>query len=124
MSYSAPNPENNASDLPMTRQQQWQSIVDKSQQLQHLARQKAWQSLLALQEEREEELERFFRQKDIPAEMAARIAEDVKAILAADKQIRHDVLTHQSALMQESTHLKKLQQRSRSYQAMGKLDSF
>lgn len=108
----------------MTRQQQWQSIVDKSQQLQHLARQKAWESLLALQEEREEELEIFFRQQDVPAEMAARIAEDVKAILAADKQIRQDVLTHQSALMQESTHLKKLQQRSRSYQAMGKLDSF
>lgn len=107
----------------MTRQQQWQSIVDKSQQLQHLARQKAWESLLALQEEREKELERFFRQ-DVPAEMAARIAEDVRAILAADKQIRQDVLTHQSALMQESTHLKKLQQRSRSYQAMGKLDSF
>jgi hypothetical protein len=123
MSHSAPNPEKNASDLPMTRQQQWQSIVDKSQQLQHLARQKAWESLLALQEEREKELERFFRQ-DVPAEIAARIAEDVRAILAADKQIRQDVLSHQSALMQESTHLKKLQQRSRSYQAMGKLDSF
>lgn len=107
----------------MTHQQQWQSILEKSQQLRHLARQKAWERLLKVQQEREGELESFFQQ-EIPEAMANRIAEDVKTILAADKAIRDEVQAHQSSLMKESTHLKKLQQRSRSYQAMNKLDRF
>lgn len=94
-----------------------------SGQLQHLARQKAWKELLSLQEKREAALADFFRH-DIPAAMARELAADIKAMMESDKKIQEEVLTHQSSLMQESAHLKKLQQRSRSYQAMNKLSDF
>jgi len=94
-----------------------------SLQLQQKARQRAWEELLALQEERERALARFFRH-DIPADMAAEIAADVKAMIESDKKIQEEIKAHQSSLMQESVHLKKLQQRSRSYQAMNKLSDF
>lgn len=123
MSNSAKNPEKSAPDPNSEPREQWQAIQKMSLQLQQKARQRAWEELLALQEERERALAQFFRH-DIPADMAAGIAVDVKAMIDSDKKIQEEIQAHQSSLMQESVHLKKLQQRSRSYQAMNKLSDF
>ena len=123
MSNSAKNPEKSAPDPYGEPREQWQAIQKMSQQLQQKASQRAWEELLALQKERERALVHFFRH-DIPADMAAGIAADVKTMIDSDKKIQEEIQAHQSSLMKESTHLKKLKQRSRSYQAMNKLSRF
>ncbi len=123
MSEFAKHPEKSASEPAEAVLQQWQLIQKMSQQLQHLTRQKAWDQITSLQNQRELALENFFR-KDIPAELAGQIAADVKVMLTADEMIRDEVQAHQASLMKESVHLRKLQQRSDSYQAMSKLKRF
>ena len=123
MSEFAKHPEKSASEPAEAVLQQWQLIQKMSQELQHLTRQKAWDQITSLQNQRELALENFFR-KDIPAELAGQIAADVKVMLTADEMIRDEVQAHQASLMKESVHLRKLQQRSDSYQAMSKLKRF
>ncbi|GGG57255.1 hypothetical protein GCM10011403_13090 [Pseudohongiella nitratireducens] len=120
MSESAKNPEKPAPEPAASIQQQWQLIQQMSQQLHNLTRQKAWDQVAALQKKRELALESFFK-NDIPAELAAGIAEDVRVMLEQEQAIRDEVQVHQSSLMKESVHLKKLQQRGRSYLAMSQL---
>lgn len=123
MSESAKNSEKPASEPALAIQQQWQLIQKMSQQLHNLTQQKAWDQVASLQKQREVALESFFK-KDIPAELAARIVEDVKVMLEEEKVIRDEVKVHQSSLMKESVHLKKLQQRGRSYLAMSQLKRY
>lgn len=123
MNKSSKNPDKSVSITDSELKEQWRVIQEMSLQLQHLARQKAWKELVSVQEQRENALEIFFR-NDISAGLAAGIATDVKTMLETDRKIQEEIQAYQSSLMKESTHLKKLQARSRSYQAMSKLNRF
>jgi len=88
------------------RQQQWQAIVDASQQMQTLASEQRWDEVILLETQRRSELEKFFSQP-VTADEVTYVAEGIQKILTLDQEImargneaRADAGKHLSAVHQ------------------------
>ena len=72
--------------LTPARQQQWQHILDLTQQMQVLVAADDWQKITEIESARGAELAEFFKQK-VSAEEAADIAEGIHSIMASDGEL-------------------------------------
>jgi len=72
--------------LDTSRQQQWQAILDKTQQMAAMAEAEQWPELVEVEAERQKMIESFFATK-VSDEEAGIIAEGIREIMNSDNSL-------------------------------------
>ena len=72
--------------MDISRQQQWQAILDKTRQMGVMAEAEQWPELVDMEAERQKMIESFFASK-VTDEEAAVIAEGIREIMNSDNSL-------------------------------------
>ncbi len=101
------------------RQQQWQSILQLSEQLKSEFDQQNWQQMDELNAERQQKLETFFA-APVSTEEAEAIAGQIQQIIHDDKQLMQQARQQQLQLVDEAKTMSSNRQAINAYKTVQK----
>ena len=102
-----------------SRQQQWQTILQLSEQLKSEFEQQDWQQMDELNAERQQKLEIFFA-TPVSAEESETIAEQIQKIIQDDQQLMQQAREQQLKLLGEAKTMSSNRQAINAYKTVQK----